>query len=439
VIISFLALAVTAGQVDSSNDTSGNPLALTIEDAVEIGTTRSFKLQRSQRNTRIAAERVRGTRGGLGPRVDLTFGADQSQRYHQFDGTFDYNQATPQFQSAVSATASYDLDISGVRKREVQQVWLSQQATAVDAAQAIVDVAADIRTNYVQALRSQQQVETDSDYLALLDGLIAKAKTSQPSTAGFLESERSNAALVLEQSRQNADLTFSNLRQILRLKTDRPLTLTTSLSMPAPLPSTDRLLSIAYEHRGDLKQSKIRLQQARIAKVQAIDSRRPTLRASAFASHAVNANTFMLNDKNQGRTRSAGAMVTFALPILSYDGGQTAATRNIATISAQQARADEEEAREHAETEINQTRIALDRAFMRLTALPDVEQARRSLAQAEQQMLAASHANATSMLAQVTNARQNLRSSVMSKVDAVTTYYTSYYRLQRTLGTEAVE
>ena len=438
-IISLLALALAGGQVDAPNDTELGALALTMEEAVEIGISRSFRLQRSRRNDRIAAERVRGTKAGLGPRFDLTFGADQSQRYYEFEGTFDYNQATPQFQTVLGASASYDLDVSGARKRQLQQVRLSQQATAVDANQAAVDVAADIRTNYVQALRSQQQVEADSDYLELLDGLIAKARISQPSTVGFLESERANAALALEQSKQNADLNFSNLRQTLRLKIERPLTLTTSLPLPEPLPTMERLLGIAHEHRSDLKQSEIRLKQARIAKIQATDSRRPTLRASAFATQAMNADTFMLTGENHGRTRSAGALVTFALPVLAYDGGQINFNRNIASIQAEQAMAEAEESKERAESEISQAMIGLDRAQKRLSKLPDVGQARRSLAQAEQQMLGASPEDAASMLAQVTNARQNLRASLVSRIDALTAYYTSYYRLQRSLGTETVQ
>lgn len=437
-IISVIALVLAAVQLDATNTAAGGALALTMDEAVEIGISRSFRLQRSRRNERIAEERVRGTKAGSGPRFDLRYGADQSQRYYDFQGTFDYSQATPQFQTALGASASYELDISGVRKRQLQQVRLSKEATAVDAAQAAVDVAADIRTNYVQALRSQQQVDADSDYLELLDGLIARARVSQPSTVGFLESERSNAALALEQSNQYADIAFSNLRQTLRLKTDRPLTLTTSPPEPAPLPSMDRLLSIAHEHRNDLKQSEIRLKQARISKIQATDSRRPTLRASAFATQAVNADTFMLTGENHGRTKSAGALVSFALPILSYDGGQTASNRNIANIQAEQAMAEAEEAQERAENEISQAMIGLDRAQERLKKLPDVEQARRSLAQAEQQMLAASPNDAVGMLAQVTNARQNLKASVVSRSDALTAYYTNYYRLQRSLGTEYV-
>ncbi len=437
VIICVLALSLAATQPRPADAIA--VLKLTMEDAVDIGTRGSFQLQRSRRNGQIAKERVGGAKAELGPRLDLTLGADQSQRYYDFQGTYDYNQAAPQFQTALGASASYDLDISGIHKRQLQQVRLSEQASALDVTQTTVDVAAEIRTNYVQALRSQQHVYADSDYLELLDSLIARARMAQPSVLGFLESERSNAAVALEQSKQNADITLSSLRQTLRLGTHQPLTLTTSLPSPAPLPNIGRLLNIAYGNRNDLKQSEIRLKHARIAKTQATDSRRPSLRVSAFATQSVTGDTVTLAGGNHGRARSAGALVSFVLPIFTYDGGQLAANRNIASIQAEQAVADAEEAKERAETEINQTMIGLNRVRERLKKLPDVEQARQSLSQAEQQMLAAPAKDAAGMLAQVTNARQNWKSSVLSRSDALTSYYIDYYRLQRSLGTEAIQ
>jgi outer membrane protein TolC len=431
VIECVLVLALAAVQPGS--------LELTIEQAVDIGMSGSFRVQRSRRNERIAEERVRGTKAELGPLVEVGFSADQSQRYYNFQGTYDYNRQDPQFDAALGASASYDFDISSIRKRQLRQVQLGKEAGAVDVAQTTIDVAAEIRADYVQALRAQEQLNADFESLALLDSLIDRARISQPTTVGFLESERSNAGLALEQSRQNADLIFSNLRQVLRLDGDRPLNLTSSLPNPAPLPGIDRLLSIADENRSDLKQSEIRLKQARIAKIQAMDSRRPSLRASLFANQAVNGDTVILGGENHGRTRSAGVLISFNLPIFTYDGGQLASNRNIASIQAEQAVADAEEAKERAGIEIRQELIALTAAQERLKRLPDVEQARQALSEAEQQMLEASPKEAAGMLAQVTNARQNWKTSLVSRIDALSSYYASYYRLQHSLGTEQVQ
>jgi multidrug efflux system outer membrane protein len=429
-----LALALLVGQPDAT----GDKITLTMEQAVELGAEKSFRLQRSVRNSRIAEQRLRGTRAGLGPRLDATYGANQSQRHYDFQGTYDYNQGQPAFYTDATANASYNLDISGVQRRQVRQASLSRESSEIDLRQANLEVSADIRTNYVNALRAQEQVEAETEYLKLTDDLLERARVSQPSVVNFLETERQNAAQSLESTKQNADLAFATLRNLLRLDPDHRLVLTTQLQLPPALPSNDWLMRIATENRNDLKQADIRLQQAQISRIQATDSRKPSLRASAYAGQAFNGDYITLGGKNHGRTRQAAAVLSFSMPLFLYDGGQLNSNRQIAIIQADQAVADAEEAKERAENEISQVMINLNRAQQRLKSLPDPNQARQSLAQAEQQMLAASPSEAAGALAQVTNARQNWRSSVLSRNDALTDFYNGYFRLQRSLGTEEI-
>jgi hypothetical protein len=108
-------------------------------------------------------------------------------------------------------------------------------------------------------------------------------------------------------------------------------------------------------------------------------------------------------------------------------------------VQAKQARAGAEEAKEHADNEIDQLLIGLNRPRERMSKPPDVQQAGQPLSQAEQQMLAASARETAGLLAQVTNARQNWKTSVLSRNDALTAYYTNYYQLQRSLGTEMIQ
>jgi outer membrane protein TolC len=433
-----MIITIVLALVASQPDAQGERLKLSIEDAVELGTGKSFRLQRSVRSERIAEQRVRGTKASLGPRVDVAVGANQNQRYYDFKGTFDYNLGQPAFNTDMGANASYDIDVSGVRARQLRQARLSRESSQVDLRQTTLEVSSDIRTNYIAALRSQEQVEADTEYLKLIDGLLERARVSQPSVVNFLESERQNSEQSLQSTKTNADLAFSNLRQQLRLENDAPLELTSKLGAPAPLPSKDQLFRVATQNRNDLKQADIRLRQAQLAKVQATDSRRPSLRASAYANQAYTGEYVTLGGDNNGRSRSAAAVLNFNLPLFLYDGGQLNSNRQIALIQADQAVADAEEAKERAENEINQVMIGLNRAMQRLKSLPDPRQARQSLAQAEQQMLTASPSEAAGALAQVTNARQNWRSSLLSRNDALTDYYTSYYRLQRSLGTEQI-
>ena len=164
-----------------------------MEEAVDIGTNHSFRLQRSVRNKRMAQERVNGTKAQLGPRVDVGYGAAQSQGYYDFRGTYDYTQGKPAFYTAANANVSFDIDIAGVKKRQLQQSRLSMDSSAIDLAQTTLDVSSDIRTQYVQALRAQEQVAADEDYLRSIDDLFKRARASQPSVIGFLGIERSNA------------------------------------------------------------------------------------------------------------------------------------------------------------------------------------------------------------------------------------------------------
>lgn len=436
--IILLAVAIGIAQPNAGEQPTAEPLKLSVEQAVDLGTNRSFRIQRSSRNERISDERLRYTKGLAGPRLDVSLGADQSHRYYDFKGKFDYNQAQPSFLADANAQASYDLDISGVQKRMIRQSSLSRDLSRIELSQAVLDVSTDIRTTYVAALRAARQVGADQQYADLIGRLTERARRSQPGVVPFLETERLNAVQALEGSRTNADLSLSNLRQTLRLPRDQAIELTSDLQSPEPLPGMDRLLRIALENRNDLKQSDIRLRQARIARVQASDSRRPSLRASAYAYQAHNGDTFMLRGDDRGRTRNAAAVLSFNLPLFQYDGGALEANRKIATIQAEQALADSEEAAERAETEINQVMIALNSAAERLRRLPDPAQAAQSLSQAEEQMLTAPAGVAPALLAQVTNARQNWRSAVVSRSDALTDYYSGYFRLQRSLGTEVI-
>jgi outer membrane protein TolC len=130
-----------------------------------------------------------------------------------------------------------------------------------------------------------------------------------------------------------------------------------------------------------LKQADIRLKQARIARVQATDSRRPSLRLNAYSNQSFTGDYPTLGGDDHGRARQAAAVLDFALPIFLYDGGQLRSNRNIADIQAEQASADSEEAKERAENEINQVAISLNRADQRLKQLPAVVQAQASLRQ----------------------------------------------------------
>jgi outer membrane protein TolC len=414
-------------------------LALTIDEAVERGLATNFRVQRSNRNEATAEQRVNISRAQLRPRFDLGFGAGQNQTYYDFRGNaVNFNRAEPQFYADLFASASFPIDISGVVRRQVRQARLSYELSELDQAQAIIDVSSDVRANYATTLRAQEQVTADEEYLTQIDDLLTRARVSQPVVVNFLETERANALQSLESTKTSRDLAMANFRQLLRLPRDTSIVLTTEFPSPSTVASTNELLELAIRNRIDLKQASIRLQQAQLATVQAGDTRRPSFRLTAYASQRFN-DEFPAIENFDGKTRSGGVVASLSFPLVQYDGGILRANRKIAALQAEQALADREEASERAENEINQVMIGLNRANQRLASLPDVKQARTSLDRVETQMLNAAPEEAAGFVAQVTNARQNLRSAVVARNDALTDFYANYFRLMRAIGTEELQ
>ena len=414
-------------------------VSLSMEEAVETALERSYRVQRSNRNEQIAERRVDVARAQNRPRLDIGLGAGQNQSYFDFRGNaFSFNRAEPQFYADANASASLPLDISGVTRRQIRQSRYSHESSKLDRDQAALDVSTDVRAAYTPSLRSQQAVRADEEYLAQIDAVVERARTRQPSVVPFLETERSNALQTLQSSRTTADLSMQSLRLLIHVPRSTKLILTTDLpAAPAQLPATDALLDLAIRNRVDLRQSVIRLEQARLAAVQASDSRRPRLGITAYGSQRLNDE--LPNFRNfDGRTRSAGIVITGSMPIFVVDGGQLRNQRRITEIQAEQALADREEATERAENEINQVMIALTSAQQRLRNLPDVEQALAALSRVENLMLAAPADDAPGFVAQVTNARQNWRQAVVSRNEATADFFSSFYRLQRAVGTETI-
>jgi outer membrane protein TolC len=437
------ALMPAAGSAQTTiaapNPTPNEIVNLSIDEAVALGLSRSFRVQRSVRNEDMSETRVDNSKAQLRPRFDLNGTASQDQRYSQFAGeAYKFDQAKPAFYTNANASASLPLDISGVTNRNIKQSKLQHQSSEIELAQASIDVATDIRSQYVSTLRAQEQVRAEEQYVAVIEELLGKARAQQPSVVAFLQTERDNAVQQLEGSKTNRDLSMSSLRQGLRLPRDTRLNLTNGLAKPQALPSADTLLSIAGRSRNDLKQAQVRLEQARLSRRQAMDSRLPRLGVTAYAVQGLTGRTPFFGDRDTGRSLNTGIAVTFNVPVLQYDGGVLRNNRRIADVQAEQAVADAAEALERAENEIQQVMIGLDRAHQRLASLPDADKARESLDQVEGQLLRATATDAPGVIAQVTNARQNWRSAIVARNDALTDYYSNFFRLQRAVGAEDI-
>jgi outer membrane protein TolC len=417
-----------------------DPISLTVDEAVAIALERSFRVQRSVRNADIADLQVDSVRAGLRPRFDSHFRAGQSQNYSEFSGsTYRFADLTPDFSASVSAVASMPIDFWGVTKRRVEQAENARDGVDLSVDQSALNVAAEVRGNYVRALQSKGRIKANSAQLREIEALIARATNAQPSIIPFLELERDLAEQQVNGSETEFELALARLSQSMRLPASAQIVLESDLPPPLRVPSDDRLFAIASQNRTDLRQAEINLDQARLRRDQAMDVRRPTLGVDVFADQGVTARSPLFGDRDSGRSLAVGVAARLAIPLLHYDGGILRNTRRIADIQAEQALADHAEAFERAENEIDQILISLNRLWGRLKTLPDIELAQSSLRNAELGLLAASPTEASAIIAQVTNARENLRRARLSRTDTLAEYDSNVILLGRAIGKDLYE
>lgn len=426
--------------IASPSELSAGAVSLTVDEAVAISLERSFRVQRSARNADIADLQVDSARAGLRPRFDSHFRAGQSQNYTQFTAdAYHVTDLTPDFSASVNAVASLPIDLWGVTQRRVEQAKNARDSVDLNLKRSALDVAIEVRGNYVRALQSKGRNQANKALLGQIETLIARATTAQPSIVPFLESERDLAKQQVSGSATEFELALARLAQSMRLRASTHIVLESELPPPLRLPSDDRLFAIASQNRTDLRQAEINLDQARLRREQATDGRRPTLGVDLFADQSITGRSPLLRDRDSGRSLAVGIAARLAIPLLHYDGGVLRNTRKIADIQAEQALADHAEAFERTENEIDQILISLKRLWGRLETLPDIELAQSSLRNAERGLLAASPSEASAIIAQVTNARENLRRALLSRTDTLAEYDSNVILLSRAIGQDLYE
>lgn len=430
-----------ANQVTASSSSSRpGPISLTVDEAVAIALDRSFRVQRSARNADIADLQVDSARAGLRPRFDSHVQVGQSQNYSEFTGSaYRFTDLTPDFSAGVNAVASVPIDIWGVTKRRIEQAENARDSVNLNLQRSALDVAVEVRSNYLRALQSKGRIEANRAFLGQIETLVARATTAQPSIVPFLELERDLAEQQVSGSETEFELALSRLTQSMRLRASDHIVLESVLPPPLRLPSDNRLFAIASQNRTDLQQAEINLDQARLRREQASDVRRPTLGVDVFVNQSVTGQSPLFGDRDSGRSLAVGVAARLAVPLLHYDGGILRNTRRIADIQAEQALADHAEAFERTQNEIDQILISLKRLRGQLETLPDIEQAQSSLGNAERGLLAASPSEASAIIAQVTNARENLRRARLSRTDTLAEYHSNVILLSRAIGRDLYE
>jgi len=426
------------GNVGSAQQAMPESYDLSIDDAVALAEQRSFKTARAHRSLRENELRYDNARSEYRPTLTTSAGINQQELDYGWHGnTFAYQVSSlGQFQGTASATLSMPIDVAGVIHHQVVQARLWRGIAAEDVTNTALDVALDVETAYLNALRAQNNADADEAVAQEIQDLLARA--GPKSTLGsFLQVELANAQQTAQSSRESADNAQDGLKQMLRVPPEARLRLTSDFRGRKQSLDRDGLLERALRMRPDVQSAMLRVKQAATTVEQVSDSRKPTVRVGAFASQEIGGTA--IYDGRYDRLRQEGGLINVNVPLVQWDNGQLQRNRQIAELQRDQADADLEELRERVAYDVRQQMLAVTRAETRIGNLPDPKQARQALERVEQMLLSAPPETAQGLVAQVSNARQAWRSAETATADAYIDYNNAIFRLKRLIGdTDAV-
>ncbi|MFL6733429.1 MAG: TolC family protein [Sphingomicrobium sp.] len=422
----------SVGETNASRQPESGTIALSLEDAVQLGVTRSFRAARAKRNEDIAGLRHSNARSGYLPRVDLAVSGEQTQRSYDEQG-IDYDPyAGRSFRGGLNSSLWMPIDVSGTVKRQVDQAQTWQEISAKEVYQTKLDLAFDVQNNYLNALRAQQNVTADQRVVDQIKALLERSRDKAPGVVPFLEVELGNAQQSLTNSRTSADQAQDGLKQSLRIPLETRLHLTTEMNHDVEPETRGDLLQQAIAARPDVQQARLRIRQAEITAKQVTDSRKPSVSIGGYLNQEMVGGNPVDHDSRRISNRGLGLNVK--LPLAQFDGGQLGRQKKIANLQKEQAVADADELKERVAYDLRQALLAVERAEARITSVPDKQQAFAALKRAEEQMLSAPDGQAQSLLAQVSNARNAWRSAETASADADIDYNRALFRLKRTMG-----
>lgn len=411
-----------------------NRLSLSMDDAVSMAFERGLRVKRMNRNVEISELRLATTRAMRLPRFDTYLNVNEVARGGRYTTPFyrGKNEPYASFQAGVTGVINAPIDIAGTTARQVEQATLSSDSARLYQRQAMVDVGTDVRIAYLDALRAQGAVEADEALVADLTRLADRARQQQHAALSFLEVELANARQMLSASRSGAESAQTGLKQQLRLPLDTALNLHTRLSDEVPHLDTTAAVDLALSQRAEIRDARLRVQQAEMAAQQVRDGRKPYMNVYAYINESRTGPT--ASKHNENRYQNWSVMVNFSMPLLYWDWGIMDNNARTAALSREQALDDIVETEDRIRAELRQLTSNLEQARRRLASLPRKDLAQQALTQAEDQLFRS--ADWQVHVAQVSNARNVWRLTHTAAIDALADYYTSYYRLKRAMGEE---
>jgi outer membrane protein TolC len=296
--------------------------------------------------------------------------------------------------------------------------------------QVIRDLETDVRSAYIEALRSQEDIEAEEMSLERLRMLIQRIPPARSDLRNFLGVELAGGLQTLGASRQSLELAQGSLLQLLRLPSRPRLRLTSRLPAEIPEVNAYTVLEQGLVRRSDLQDARLRVEQAELALKQVGEYRKPS--AGVFAYSGLSQSVHSRNRDYNSKSSYAAIMFNLNIPLFQWDWGMLNNQERSALLNLEQARDDLMEQQERASAELRQMLSSLSQVRQRLRSLPNPDLALEALASAEKSLLESSQWE--SAMAQVSNARHLWRSALSARIDALSDYYTVYLRLQRSVG-----
>lgn len=408
------------------------PRALSLEQAMELSLAQNFRMRRAERNVQSADWRVQDADAQRKPRLDLSLNLSDTLRNSRFvqQSNISVEPTENLFNANLTGTAYLQIDIAGTVKRQRRQAELFRDSARLNQDQTRRDLESEVRSSYTEALRSQENFLADEQSIDRLRQLIVRVPSDRVALRNYLELELASGLQALGASRNNLDLALGNLLQQLRLPAQTRLRLTSTLRPEVPFIDSAQVLELGLLNRTDLRDARLRLEQAELMLKQVGDHRKPN--ASVFAYSGSTQSIHQRNDQYNSRGTYSAVMFNLTVPLLFWDAGVMANSERSALLNLEQARDDQQELKERAEAELRQLTVSLQQARQRLQNLPSPELALSALTSAEAALL--DSAQWESGLAQVTNARQLWRLASSARIDALSDFYMAFARLQRVMG-----
>lgn len=407
-------------------------MPLSMDDAVSVAFERGLRVKRMNRNVEMSDLRLATTRAMRLPRFDSYLNINEAARGGRYATPFYSGKTEPYatFQAGLTGVINAPIDVAGTTARQVKQATLANDSARLYQRQAMVDVSADVRIAYLDALRAQGAVDADEALAADLDKLVERARAQRHPALSFLEVEQANARQTLSAARSGAESAQTGLKQQLRLPLDTRLTLHTRLSPEVPSLNTLVATEKALAQRAEMRDARIRIQQAELSAQQIRDGRKPYVNVYAYINESRTGPTASKYDDN--RYQNWSVMLNVSVPLVYWDWGVLDNNVRTAALSREQAIDDIAETEDRIRAELRQLTSNLEQARRRLATLPRRDLAQQALDQAQEQLL--KHQDWQSHMAQVSNARNVWRMAHTASIDALADYYSSYYRLKRAMG-----